>query len=129
MSLETDLAARFKATAAITNLVGQRIYPNERPQNDSSPSITYRRISSDRSLNLGGADDMLPARIQFDAWSSTYKSVDDIIRALVNDLNGFYGTIGSTVVRGAKAVNEVDQFEGLNGIYHKIVDINFWYYE
>ena len=89
MTAETALVARLGSTAAVTALVGARIYPMLVPQTAALPAIAYQKISPGflstlrRTLGLAGP------RIQVNSWASSYKDAKAVARAVRNSLNGY----------------------------------------
>lgn len=52
MSAETVLKATLDGAAGVTALVGTRIYPDIRPQDDALPAIVYTRDSTEYTMTI-----------------------------------------------------------------------------
>lgn len=57
---------------ALGSLVSGRCYPMQRPQNAAVPAIVYSIISDDPQNTLCGTGTLYNARVQVDAWATTY---------------------------------------------------------
>ena len=107
--IETGIAAYLLSYAALTAVVGTRIYPERFPQSTTMPCVIYTRIDTPRELthDMSGATGTLAhPTFQFEAWGETAlicKTITDILRAA---LNGKTGDMGGVTVRGALIADE-----------------------
>jgi hypothetical protein len=95
----TDLVALLKATAAITALVGQRIYPGQAPQGAALPTILYHEIARPTEYTQDGFTHGV-AVIQFDIDGRTATECRNIAEQLFNRLSGLSVVQGSTQFEG-----------------------------
>jgi hypothetical protein len=57
---------------ALGSLVSGRCYPMQRPQNAAVPVIVYLVVSDEPQNTLCGTGTLFNARVQIDAWATTY---------------------------------------------------------
>ena len=105
----------LKNAAAVSTLVGARIYPLAAPQNPTYPLITYQRISGPRWTTMDGPTGMAQPRIQVDAFATTYAGAKALATAIRTTLDGHRGTVtvtGGTVrVGGIRLETDQDLYE------------------
>lgn len=117
MSLGTSIYGYLSGLAAITSLVGTRIYPLVRPQGGALPAITYQVIGSTHEHVNGSTANTLRAAglatytVQVDSWASTYTAAQTIDETLRTKLQGYRGTMGSIVVTGVFKQSSQDLLE------------------
>lgn len=115
MTVAEAIVARLKVTAAVTALVGTRIYTLEFPQSFQAPAIRVQRISELQPTHLRGGVTVYRSRVQIDSVGrkeSGYdhygaaRSVDEAVRGVGDGtgLIGFSGTVttgaGSLIILG-----------------------------
>ena len=98
MSLNSDLHTHLQTVAAITALVGTRIYRVNATQNAARPYIVFSRISEPGDYDHGGKTNWREARYQFDIVGDTVDSVTSVREALETALDAHSGTWGSRVI-------------------------------
>ena len=97
--LEDSLTSRLLADATVSSLVGTNIYPVVLPETmPDSPLITYRKISDVTGYTLSGQAIIYKARIEYNAWSSTYSDAKAVAAAIQASLEGFAGTLGDVFI-------------------------------
>jgi hypothetical protein len=79
MSAETDLYAALSGRAALTALVGARIYPDAIPEGDALPAIVYQRAGTVPSTTLGNVTLAEQVRFGITAWSETRIAADAVV--------------------------------------------------
>lgn len=126
MSLRKDLADWLAAEPTITTIIGTRIYATRLPDTPAYPSLSYRQISAEYLYTLEGSSGVAIFTVQFDCWAKTLTAMEDLAEALRLKLQGFSGTMGTTEIRFATLVNEIDIPEPPNDggtwTYHKACD-------
>lgn len=132
MSLETDLVARLKADAALSPLVGARIYADAFPKDPTYPAIVYQLISRNDDYTQDGPSGLVDRRIQIDCYAAGKVAVIDLSDKVIASLNGYRGVMGGTAVRGVFLDNERDQFpqdllSAGKRPYRRILDFIIWY--
>lgn len=78
------------ADAGVTALVGLRVAPLLSAQDTTLPAITLQRISLVPQNHLTGDGDLDAARVQLDAWATTYaeaRAVADACRTCLQAAN------------------------------------------
>jgi hypothetical protein len=77
-NVETAVINYLLAGAAITTIVGTRVYPVARPQGSPLPAITVTRISGGPLYADDGEVGLDNARLQVDSWGTTYAAAKDL---------------------------------------------------
>lgn len=70
-NVETALVAKLKATAAVTAVVGSRIYPQLDTQEGSSPQIVYKKLGAEPTNKLAGSGQLKAYTLQLDCYAET----------------------------------------------------------
>lgn len=128
MDFEGALRARLLAAPAVTALVAQKVYWEERPQSTPLPAITLNLVSDERDQHLGGFQTVLDALLQVDVWALSFASKKAIKEAVIAALappetsNGirFQAAVGIA----ARTQNERTDTQF---IYRDAIDIKFHY--
>ena len=76
----TRMVAKLKGMAAVSVLIGTRVYPISAVQGDSLPYITFQKISGVPTNTAGGTTKTRQTRLQVNFWADSY----DGARALAN---------------------------------------------
>ncbi|MFW6079533.1 MAG: DUF3168 domain-containing protein [Gemmatimonadota bacterium] len=97
MALEASLREHLEADGAVAARVGGRVYPVLLPPDVTYEAISYRRISAPREHAQTGPSGLVRARIQVDSWATTYGGAKDLAEDVRRALDGFRGTMGTTV--------------------------------
>lgn len=92
--METDFRALL--LAAVTSLVGTRVYPTNYPQNAASPAVRYQKITGTDELHMRGKDGLNRDIVQVDARGATAEDMIEIRDAVRAALDPYSGTQGST---------------------------------
>ena len=102
MSAEKAIYSILSTTGAVTQLVGDRIYPVQIDQVAGLPAITYQQISGPREHNVDGPIGWVQARYQINCWtegdSGAYLEVCDLATAVREAIDGYSGTSASLVI-------------------------------
>ena len=86
-SIVADLVSALENAAAVSALVGARIYPLTLPQGVTLPAIRYQLISSPLDASHSGATALEHPRIQFSVYASTHLTASRVSRAVSNALH------------------------------------------
>ncbi len=66
MSAERDLYAALSGASAVTDLIGSRIYPDARPEDDPLPAVVYQRRGTNPYPTIHGS---VPAQeVSLEVW-------------------------------------------------------------
>lgn len=110
-----DVATFLKASSAIADLIGARVFAGAAPQNAEWPRIVISKISNPPSYTLSGEAGYSVAQIQVDAWAKDTNGqnglwqAERLAAAIQNRMSGYRGTMGATTVRTATIVRNNDE--------------------
>jgi hypothetical protein len=107
MSIETAMRSALINDAAVTALIGTRIYPMFLAQGYTLPAISYQRIVGDRPREQADKTGRVNARFQIDCWAESYSGAHDLSAKVIDCLDNHRGTLGT----GAAALDEVGTIE------------------
>lgn len=89
------LVAKLNGDVMLANLVGDRIWPQVRPQRGGGPSgLVWTVPSIDRDHDLDGPTGLATAYAEFTAYADDFVLCDQIGRRLRDLLDGFTGILG-----------------------------------
>lgn len=111
MSLISDMHARFTADTDIYGETSTRLYDNRAAQAPTLPYIVLTEISAVREPQLRAASGMVQKRVQVDVYASSSTGVRRLSEYVRDSLDGYRGTMGSTVVRSCHLDGESDFYE------------------
>ena len=93
MSLNTAIFSYLQDQAAITNLIGARLYPEVNPsQTRTLPYVTWEKTSNTHIHHTLAAAGLAMPRYEFTVWAATALSAEAIADALRGELDGFQHT-------------------------------------
>lgn len=133
--IATALFAHLSADAGVSALVGDRIYPQRKPQDAPLPAVVWHTIDTPRVNTHGdapGDDTLAHPRIQFDALSedrdgvSGYDEACAITTALRLALHGFRGDMAGLAVGGVLAWNTFDGYDETPDRFCRHLDTTWW---
>lgn len=70
-SVEAAVAAKLKATAAVTAVVAGRVYPQLDTQEAAFPQIVYTKLGADDAAGLGGSSGLPAYTVRVDCYAET----------------------------------------------------------
>lgn len=79
--MDWNIFALLQANAAVTGIVGDRVYPIVAPEGTAAPYIIYTRISSAPTVDLSGATRAEDHRVQVDVYADTFAGVHTLADA------------------------------------------------
>jgi hypothetical protein len=130
MAFESDLTTFVEADAGVVALVSSRVYPLRLPQVPTFPAIVYQVVSTVvMDHHHGSAGRLLRARVQFTLWAGSHAGADALARALRAALDGYAGTMTSTVVGYALMQTERADWDATTEDYRRIQDYYILYVE
>jgi len=103
VTIESGLRDLLTGDAAVSALVGRRVFPAPAPQDTAWPFVTWQRISGLRDQTLDGPSGMALPVFQIDIWcdsreqlqgASSYMPARAIADAVRRLLDGYTGMIG-----------------------------------
>lgn len=132
MEIEEALVARLLAWPGLTALIGQRLYPEEIPQNDSLPAVFYLDISDNKVHTLTGIHRVEQPIKQFTVYAATKASAKAVANQIKLALSDYQGTLSGVQVQWIKLINELaNQYKSSDGVIRTFThDLEFQiYYE
>jgi hypothetical protein len=115
-SPEAVIRNRLVADAAVSALVGSRVYPVLAPATATLPLVTWRRSSISRQQTLAGPLGMPTVFLSMDVYAETYEAVRELADTVRKSLDGWGGTSQDGVrVANVTITNEADGFVTLAG--------------
>lgn len=124
--VEEALHKRLAGHSGVSGKVGSRIYPDNPPQNPSTPFLTYELVSRPYVSAMGDDTDARPV-FQVTAWDTTKKGARDTSVEIKNALRRIRGTIstgsGSFEVKSSFVQTEIDRFDDETELEGRQVDI------
>ncbi len=125
MLVEQALQSKLAVTAAISALVGDRIYYVKAPQDVKQPYICIQKISQPTDCITTGKR-YVNARFQISIFSTTYsslKSIGDAIFTALDKFSGLMGGVSGLWIVNCTYDNETDiGFDDPLGLYGLAVD-------
>lgn len=129
--IEYGLKAFLCAQTNIAALVGDRVSPEIKEQDQGYPSITYSRERTQRNTLFEGQSDFVKAEFQIDAWAESYDDAkllqNEIRKAMRNFKDGMMDTI--PVNRVYLEDTEADVFEHSIEKYRSSQLYSIWFCE
>lgn len=121
MSIESDLRTFLLAQAAVSNLIGTRMYPQQLPDNPTLPAVVYTRISTRYELASGNVP-AVRARIQLDCWDDNQVTAWDVAEA-IHQVADFASPTG---IEAIFPEDEDDGFDTDAQLYRRRIDVFAW---
>lgn len=88
-----------------------RIYDNRAPQSPTMPYVVITEISATRFPTTKFAGGIVQKRVQVDCYASNTTAMRTLAEYVREALDGFSGTMGTTVVRSCHLDGETEQYE------------------
>ena len=107
MSLESLLLDRLEADATVSGIVGKRLYHEWRSQGVSKAAVVVTRISGFHDYSLTTTNRFNRARLQFDCFDSTFEKTRTLADAVIAELIGTSGALGSFNIQSISLENEL----------------------
>jgi len=117
MAVEEALYSRLTSDVAVSALVGSRVYNTRLPQGPTLPCVTYTRVSTVADMAHDGPVGYELARYQIDAYATTFETIRSLADAVRNCLNGYSGTVLSTVIHAVLLDDQVNEWGDLLDVW------------
>lgn len=96
------LIAKLRGASAVSSLVGSRVHHTVGPeletgQNDTPARVVLANIGGPRASDMQGHAGLTIARIQCECWAGGQSIAAQVLAAVMNELEGFKGTIQGLV--------------------------------
>ena len=132
-TLKAGIFTSMAAESTITDLVGQRIYPDRAPQGDTLPYITFDSPTEAGVHHQTGVTRLAETDIQFKIWAATSESRSAVKQAVRAFFDGkTRQTFGSSFCQSVRNTNNQDSIEepedgSQNYIFGVFMDFKFWH--
>lgn len=133
MEIEAGLYSKLSGTAAVTALVGTRMYPLAAPQTAAMPNLAWQWISGRPGIAHGYAAGTAAgtagaeARIQITCLAATYTAAKALAAAVRTALHGASGSWGGLSVGECRVDNERDEYSRPFTASVVRLDVMVWY--
>jgi hypothetical protein len=117
--IEEDIVASLNADPAFAAVVGDRLYPLQRPQNDIIPAVVYQRVATTPVNSLSGFSRLDSVRIQFSCFAKTVSEAKDLAEILRSAIDADAALKGTCVY-------EADEIDADTRNFRVFIDYNFW---
>ena len=101
--------------AAVSAILGNRVFPVLAPATAALPFATYRRSGVIRSQSLSGPVGVPTVQMTLDLYAETYEAVRDLADKCRLVLDGYGATLNNVEVKNVSLQNEADGFVQLAG--------------
>jgi hypothetical protein len=110
--MEQAIIARLLATAGVTAIAGDRVFPGSRPQASALPAVVFNVVSGAPVYTDDGEAGLAENRIQLDCWASTYTAAKQLAAAVKASLSAFVGDAAGVTFQNILLITERDRREG-----------------
>ena len=114
-SPESVARSALVADAAVSAILGNRVFPVLAPATAALPFATYRRSGVIRSQSLSGPVGVPTVQMTLDLYAETYEAVRDLADKCRLVLDGYGATLNNVEVKNVSLQNEADGFVQLAG--------------
>lgn len=112
MSAESDLHGWLSGHAALTALVGTRIYPDAMPEAGAYPAVVFSRVATEPILTIGSLVAGEFVTFAIGCWARSRTDVDAVAVAV----------IGALVASGEVPTGRIGGFDPETGLYSTVID-------
>ena len=117
--MEKALLNHLLAYSDLVDLIDNRLFPNELPQNPEYPAVVYQKISQPRQ-EMGSQ----VIRIQYDSYSTIQGETKQTAEALERAADASVGISG---IHSVYIDNVFDDFDATKQVHRTVVDVVFYY--
>jgi len=125
MPVEQTLYDLLRQDAAVSAIVGDRIYPVRLPDEVMLPALVYLKASCIRYASHGGPSKLASSRFQLDCYSPDYLEAKRLALAAVSALHGKK----NGDIQAAFSENETDGFSADDNVFRVTADVLIWHTE
>lgn len=119
--------------AALTALVGNRVYALRLPQQPMLPAVRYRRISRRPvHIKVGVNEPLVSLRVQFDVVASSYGSLEEVAGVLKSALYAYKNTapvVMQVMIENEQDFEETERGAGGDPQMRRVIDAMIWCHE
>lgn len=126
-----SFAVRHKLinTAAVTNLVGQKIYPFAAPQLPALPFVLYQSLDPQVFDDIQYRAGLFYTPVQLDCYAMTPEAAWEISEELRKALQGYSGVHLNVTIRGIRFESRADGFEKEVENFRVMTRFGVWHIE
>ena len=114
------------ANTAITDVVGDRIYPEIAPQTAALPLVIYSLISVDTKDSKTSYHDLGVYSVQVSIFGKQWDEVQDLKEAIRTSVERYRGTINDVGIHNAYFSNEQNVYVAAEEIHQTVQDYDIW---
>lgn len=131
MDIYDAIVAKLKATAALTALVGTRIYPDEVPQGKLYPAVFYMTVSDVKDHFITEISSLEAPNIQLTTYADAKDDAAAVAEEIKTAINGYQGTLSGITIQCIKLINEMPSMyksaDGTTKIYTHDLEFEVWH--
>lgn len=105
------LRYRLTQTAAVTALVGARVYPGVVPQRSTFPAVIYNEVTASRTHLMGADSGTVESTWQIDCYGQTYQAAREVATVVRQTLSRFEGWLPVQVLTPFVVERDADQIQ------------------
>jgi len=106
-----DLCTFLKADSNLNALIAQRVYPQKLPQSALLPALVFNQVHGKFGTTMENASGYAVEAFQISCIGGSYFDAKNVARKVRNAIEGFKGTMGSTMVYGVFQQSERDTYD------------------
>lgn len=118
---------RLSGDAAVSAIVGARIYRIKMPDNPTLPAITYYTSYGDTIEDFKGYGGMKMPVMVVDCWARSAGAAQDLAEKVRLALHGYSGTSGDKAIANILEWSTTELFDGDLEIFHIACSMRVWY--
>lgn len=99
MNISPAIYQILRNVTAITDIVGDRIYPDILPEQESYPALVHYVENQDRLAYTGGTVDTYKINLQVDIYFDVYANGKTLADSIKDTLDQYTGTIGGVNIK------------------------------
>jgi len=115
----------LSADSQLSALVGTRIYPYRRLQEEDLPAVTYNQVTTNPTDTKDGPSVLDTERHTINVWSKTYDNAQNIASRVRTILDRWGGIKEGVVVDSITFLDKSEMFEDWSEVHHIAIDFNF----
>lgn len=122
--IEKALFQKLSTTAAITALVGNRIYPVFLPEKTPVPAIVFLRVSTEgAAISHTKSSGKLTSFFEVGCYGKDIQVAKNLAKLVRSTLSGFSGTVAGLVIHRSEVQNEFDDYDFDTGLFTVPVEV------
>ena len=126
--IEKKMVDVLQASATVTALVGDRIFPVVVRVDTALPAITYQRTFGERTYNMAGAAGWARVTIGIAGWALEYSQARSIADAVRKTLDAYSGTDDDDM-QVARVTDGADTYDPDLNVFGCSLDVEIQYQE